>query len=126
ELEMDKTVDDATPAEGQQVTFTLTVSNNGETTATNVLVIDLLPAGVTFVSADPAPDFDDQTGEWSIASIAPGESAQLDITATVNPGTAGTIITNVAVIDSQDGDDPNPDNNEDEQDIRVLDFGPEL
>src|SRR5262249_27471821 len=36
---------------GQQLTYTLTISNRGPSTATNVVLIDQLPAGLRFVSA---------------------------------------------------------------------------
>ena len=46
-----KSVSDATPNVGDTVTFTVTLSNQGPNTATGVIVQDLLPAGLTFVSA---------------------------------------------------------------------------
>jgi len=38
---------DPTPAEGDTVTFDITVTNNGAAQATNVSLIDQLPAGIT-------------------------------------------------------------------------------
>ena len=35
---------------GSNITFTVTVSNNGPSNATNVAVLDQLPAGFTYVS----------------------------------------------------------------------------
>ncbi len=40
-------------AAGGQVTYTLTVHNNGPQAATNVILVDTLPAGLAFVSATP-------------------------------------------------------------------------
>ena len=52
DLELDKTVNTATPAVGSQVTFTVLVRNvAGYSTATGVEVTDLLPAGTTYVSS---------------------------------------------------------------------------
>lgn len=42
----------ATPRVGQNVTYTLNVTNNGPLTATNVRVTDTLPPGISFVSAN--------------------------------------------------------------------------
>ena len=52
---MTKTVSDATPNVGDKITFTVTLTNQGADTATGVQVTDLLPAGLTFVSARPEP-----------------------------------------------------------------------
>ena len=40
---------------GDNLTYTLRVSNNGATGATGVLLTDTLPGGVTFGSATPEP-----------------------------------------------------------------------
>ena len=45
DLELDKSVDNPTPNVGDNVTFTLTVTNDGPDGATNVVVTDQLPAG---------------------------------------------------------------------------------
>ena len=55
DLSVTKTVSDATPNVGDQITFTVTLTNQGPMTATGVQVTDLLPAGLTFVSARPRP-----------------------------------------------------------------------
>jgi len=85
DLSIDKTVDDPTPEVGQTITFTLTVSNDGPDTATNVEVTDQLPStAYTFVSASGDGTYDDATGVWDIGSINSGADASIDIDATVN------------------------------------------
>ena len=67
DLNVDKTVDDATPTEGSTVTYTVTVTNGGPGPATVVQIMDLLPTGVTFVSAMPGQgSYDSLTGDWFI------------------------------------------------------------
>ena len=111
ELSISKTVNNAYPDEGQQRTFTLTVTNNGSNTATNVVVNDLLPAGVTHVSNTGAGSYTPANGIWNIANIADGASATLNITVAVNAGTLGTNIINSASITSLDQIDSNTSNN---------------
>ena len=50
-----KTVDNADPPAGTNVTFTITATNIGPAAATAVQVTDLLPSGYTFVSVDAQP-----------------------------------------------------------------------
>ena len=42
---------DATPAEGDSVTFQISVTNSGTAQATGVSLTDQLPAGITFTSS---------------------------------------------------------------------------
>jgi large repetitive protein len=53
DLSVTKTVSDATPNVGDQITFTVTLTNAGPDAATGVQVTDLLPAGLSFVNATP-------------------------------------------------------------------------
>ncbi len=50
DLALTKTVDDSTPDQGQTITYTIVVSNNGLQAATGVIISDVLPAGLTFSS----------------------------------------------------------------------------
>ncbi|MCC7327773.1 MAG: DUF11 domain-containing protein [Burkholderiales bacterium] len=87
DLGVAKVVNNATPAIGSSVTFTVTVTNNGPSSAANVQVTDVLPAGYVFVSAAPSiGSYDSGTGVWSgIGTLASGGSATMTITATVQP-----------------------------------------
>src|SRR5690606_23213504 len=51
DLAIVKTVDNTLPNVGENVTFTLTVFNAGPDDATGTIVNDLLPSGLTLVSA---------------------------------------------------------------------------
>src|SRR5690606_35135171 len=83
-LGITKTVDDNSPSVSQNVTFTLTVTNNGPDDATGVTVTDELPSGYTYVSHSTEDgSFDEGTGEWTIGNLSNGNSATLTITATV-------------------------------------------
>jgi uncharacterized repeat protein (TIGR01451 family) len=73
-------------AAGGNLTYTLTVTNNGSQEAQNVVLSDLLPAGLSFVSQSQSggPSFQlsnsgNQVSD-SIAALAAGASAQFTIT----------------------------------------------
>ncbi|HSS60120.1 MAG TPA: sortase [Candidatus Limnocylindrales bacterium] len=104
-----KSVGNATPNQGTNVTFTITATNNGPSDATGVQVTDLLPAGLTFVSATPsAGTYTAGTGVWNIGAIGNGGSETLSLVATV---TGTTTVTNTATKTAETETDPVPGNN---------------
>ncbi len=54
DLSITKSLDVATPTIGQNVVFTITVTNNGFSNNTGISVRDFLPSGYTFISSTPA------------------------------------------------------------------------
>jgi uncharacterized repeat protein (TIGR01451 family) len=108
-LALTKTVSDATPNVGDTVTFTVTLTNNGPDTAAGVTVTDLLPVGLTFVSALPSQGtYDSVTGLWDVGSVTPGAPQTLLIVATVVSPSAQT---NTATISDSDQFDPDTGDN---------------
>src|SRR4029453_8367588 len=66
-LAIDKTVSDDTPNVGDQITFTVTLTNSGPDDATGVQVTDQLPAGLRFVTATPSQGTHNSgTGGWGV------------------------------------------------------------
>lgn len=57
---------------------------------------------------------------WDVGDVAAGQRSTLAIRATVNPGTDGTTITNVASIQVLDQTDADPSNDDGTQPISVL------
>ena len=109
DIAVTKTVSNPAPAVGTNVTFTITVSDLGPSDASGVAVTDVLPSGLTFVSASPSQGaYTAATGVWTVGSVANGASATLAIVATVTQ--AGTIV-NTATKTAGDQTDPNPSNN---------------
>ena len=101
---------DATPAEGDTVTFQIEVRNDGPDDASGVSLTDMFPAGITLTgSTATAGTYDAATGLWSIGFLADGDSAFLTLTGTVNAGQAGTTITNTVTAAEGDQDDPTTD-----------------
>jgi uncharacterized repeat protein (TIGR01451 family) len=92
---------------GSNVTYTLTVTNNGPSTATGVVVTDTLPAGLTYVSNTCGATFASPTLTWNVGTLALNATATCNLTATVNqPG----VIVNSASVASNESD-PVPGNN---------------
>lgn len=88
---------DATPAVGETVEFTISVTNNGSADATNVALTDTLPAGLTATvnnGATGTGTYDAGSGLWAIGSLANGATATLTLEGTVDAGQGGTTITN--------------------------------
>ncbi len=109
DLSVSKTVSDVTPNVGDQITFTVTLSNQGPDDATGVQVTDLLPAGVSFVSANPSQgSYDNASGMWTVGTVGPGIPQTLSITATVVSPAAQT---NTGTISDADQFDPTAANN---------------
>ncbi|GGK37097.1 MULTISPECIES: Ig-like domain-containing protein [Flavobacteriaceae] len=107
-----KTVSNATPNEGDTIIYTIAVTNNGPSIATNVSLIDNLPVGVTFVSHSAAEGtYNYGSGLWSIGNLANGATAMLNITATVDDGTLGQTITNTTSVVTADQSDSDTTNN---------------
>lgn len=106
DLSLTKAVDKATPVNGDQITYTLTVANAGPAQATGVTVADTLPAGkVTFVSASAGCSHSGGVVTCGPASVTAGGDVQFQITVTVTDATGG--LGNAAQITAADQPDPN-------------------
>ncbi|MDW8111704.1 MAG: DUF11 domain-containing protein, partial [Candidatus Bipolaricaulota bacterium] len=103
---------------GQTLTYTITVVNSGpDPTSSDVLVLDVLPPGVTFDSVSTtqgscwftAPDL----VECNLGILNPGDSVTITITVLVTSEAAGQFIQNCATaVIPEGGNDPNLGNNE--------------
>jgi LPXTG-site transpeptidase (sortase) family protein len=118
DIAVKKTVDNATPNLGTNVTFTVTVTNNGPSTATGVVVNDLLPPGLTFVSATPSTGiYTFGTGVWNVGGLAKGSNATLSLVATM---TTPTTKVNTATKTGEVETDPVPGNNSDSATVTLA------
>ena len=94
---------------GQPTTFTVVVTNHGPARVTGLVVQDLLPAGLSFVSASASQgSYADATGAWTIGTLLNAQSATLTLAATV---TVAGAITNRALVVARDQPDPVASNN---------------
>ncbi|MFH0733754.1 MAG: choice-of-anchor A family protein [bacterium] len=85
DLELQKSIDNSIPNNGENVTFTVTLKNNGPSLATSIKVADVLPLGLDFLSYSTSKgSFNQSNGEWSVNSLLVDEVATLTITCKVN------------------------------------------
>ena len=123
DLTLTKTVNDATPSEGQTITYSIKVTNNGDGSGTGIEILDLLPAGVTYAGTTTIDQgsYDSVTGVWDIGTLASGVNVDLVLEATVdgNGATSGSTITNTASVNALDQTDPNTGDNSASVDIVV-------
>ena len=112
EIGIVKTVDNADPATGSTIHYTLTVNATGPSASFGVAAKDVLPAGLTFVSATPSEgSYVSSTGTWTIGTLAAGHDATLVIAATVTApnntkiSNTATVSESPTVIDPLSGND---------------------
>ena len=95
----------------EAVSFTILVRNAGPSDATGVVVVDRLPAGLTFISADPdRGTYDPMTGAWAIGDLAVDGLARMAIQATLD---VVEPVTNIARKTAMNELDPNLSNDAD-------------
>ena len=113
DLRIEKTDSPASVVAGQDsITYTITVTNDGPSDATNVTVSDTIPASLSLVSATPSqggPCVGDPAVSCPLGTIASGSNATVTIVANVAASAAG-IITNTATV-SSDVTDPDTNDN---------------
>jgi uncharacterized repeat protein (TIGR01451 family) len=115
-LSLDKAGDPESVLAGGTLTYTLVVTNHGPAPATNVVVLDALPDGVTFVSAT--------TSKYPFGMCASGvfcilgqmeidDTETITIVVDVDPGQRGYLY-NAALVSSSNPDSHPEDNHDDE------------
>lgn len=107
-------------AQGEGLTYTIAVTNNGPSRATNVVMTDTLPAGLAFVSVTPGGPTCTQAGgtvTCTYATMGPAATNNITITATVTASQAQ--IVNVAGA-TRTETDTNAANDSDDATISVL------
>ncbi|MDD3875275.1 MAG: GEVED domain-containing protein, partial [Bacteroidales bacterium] len=109
DLTITKIADNPSQNVGNDIVFTLEVTNDGPSDATNVEVEDLLPDGYTYVSDNSGGDYNSVTGIWTIGNLAYTQSVSIEITATI---LASGDYENSCIV-TADEDDPIPANNYD-------------
>ncbi len=97
----------ATVLAGANFSYTISVTNFGPSTASNVAVVDHLPRGVTFVSANSGGFNDFGNVNWTVPAMLSGAVTNFTLTLTAPASGAFTNHTSA----TSPTDDPNPGNN---------------
>jgi uncharacterized repeat protein (TIGR01451 family) len=101
DLAVTKTVSADSFLVGEEVTFTVEVTNNGDGPAFNAAVSDTLPAGLTLVSSDPeATVAEDGSLNWTVVQLDAGASTAFAITVTAADSGDHTNTVDVTVLDA--------------------------
>jgi uncharacterized repeat protein (TIGR01451 family) len=98
---------------GSSFDYTLSVDNLGPSTASGVVVTDVLPVGVSYVSGVPSVGTVNVVGNtitWNLGSVAPADPVRtLVVTVQLLPNTPATLLNNASVTSATA--DPNGANN---------------
>ncbi len=121
DLSIVKTENPAVAVAGRDdVTYHLQVVNHGPGRATDVEVLDPLPAGLTFVSAQPSQGFCWNAIQCSLGVLEVNASAMITVTAHVNADVlTGTLIANTAIVRGSQPD-PDPTNNTSTTTLQII------
>ncbi|THG31343.1 DUF11 domain-containing protein [Glaciibacter flavus] len=110
DLSLDKDAP-ASAASGSQFSYTIHPTNLGPSSASDVVVTDPLPSGVTFVSASPLCTENAGTVTCPLGVLAPGAAPEITITVRVGGNVdIGTLLTNTATVASSTPDPTLADN----------------
>ena len=134
DLAVSKVADNPVAVPGDPVGWTITVTNDGPSTARTVTVSDQLPdelSGVVFTPPDGVSC--SAAGDCTVGDLLPGADAavRIRVTGVLDPAYTATAVTNSATVDSPT-DDPDPGDNEVDSrvavataaDLRITKTGP--
>jgi uncharacterized repeat protein (TIGR01451 family) len=117
DLQLTQSANNLNPGIGDQITFTLTLTNRGPGTATGIQVKDILPQSLSFISALPEQGiYNRNTGIWDVGNIRDNLSRTLRITAQVNSPVSIINTAEVIAVNEPDPDSTPGNNNPQEDD----------
>lgn len=102
-LMLSKGVNDATPNVGDTIVYTVTVTNSGPNSASNMIITDTLPGSGFSLTGSGASQGGFANPTWTVGPVSSGNVATLTLTGTV---TGASAFTNEAEVTSVDQDDP--------------------
>ncbi len=109
DLEINKVVDDSSVDPGQRITYTVSFSNNGPSTATGVVITDQVPISLSNISTSNSGVNIVPTGSfsyvWNVDDLDPGDGGTITIGGDVTTTLSGAAsFTNTAEITGSNSD----------------------
>lgn len=95
--------------QGAELTYTITVTNEGSLDAANVEVTDTPGAGLSYVGENLPAGVTGTNGVYVIADLDQGETVSFEVTYAIGATFQGSSVTNDAEITEDDGDDEDSD-----------------
>lgn len=138
-LTIAKTPDGGSATAGTRATFTVLVRNTGAVAASNLVIEDTLPSGLSYRAGDatatPSAGFAESSASgsrivWTVASLAAGAQVAITVPVQVAADVAdGTTLTNTASVRSDEQPDPISDDGtldvEASADLAIVKRGPD-
>ncbi|MBN1768239.1 MAG: DUF11 domain-containing protein [Prolixibacteraceae bacterium] len=98
---------------GENIEYTIHITNNGPSVSNNTTISDELPESVTFVSASDNGELSDYTVIWNIHTLEVGQSDSVTLVVQTDPALPrGTVVYNTAVVQSDETETPKSDTKE--------------
>ena len=123
DLEITKQADVDPVVAGEQLTYTITVTNSALTPATGVRVVEALPPQVSFVSGVTSQgDYDSDTQVWTIGDLGSGQDAQLSLEVLVASTTpdGAALVKSASVTSDQVDLDPSDNTTTTSTNVKVV------
>jgi uncharacterized repeat protein (TIGR01451 family) len=95
-LSIQKTVTTAIARPGNVLAYAIALKNESNVSASNIVIRDTLPIGVTFLNADAGGITTGGTVSWSIATLNPGATATVHLNVTIDRTFSAASISNTA------------------------------
>ncbi len=112
DLAVTKTDGQTSAVPGTSDTYTITVTNNGPSTVSSVILTDTLPAALGSVTFTPSTgSYNSGTGVWSGLTLASGQSISMTVSGTIDAGATDDLTNTVSVSPPTGVTETNPANN---------------
>jgi uncharacterized repeat protein (TIGR01451 family) len=100
-LTIEKSASSSTVIAGQTLTYTIVISNAGPATATELMIEDTLPMGVSLPDVPPGCALESGLLTCSLADLPAGEQTELSYVVAVDPATRGSLTNEVVVTSAE-------------------------